>query len=81
MEAGFRAKADETGGARLRAVAPFAAVALIAYPLVALDTNPVNLDDVALSLAIVGGRACGDALGRLVAAAPDCRDRRRLLRT
>ena len=55
MEAGFRAKADETGGARLRAVAPFAAVALIAYPLGALDTNPVNLDDVALSLAIAVG--------------------------
>lgn len=55
MEAGFRAKADEGGGARLRAVAPFAAVALIAYPLVALDANPANPADVALSLAIVVG--------------------------
>ncbi len=55
MEAGFRAKAEEIDGARLRAVAPFAAVALIAYPLVALDTNPANPADVAVSLAIVVG--------------------------
>ncbi len=55
MEAGFRAKAEEIDGARLRAVAPFAAVALIAYPLVALDSNPAEPADVALSLAIVVG--------------------------
>ncbi len=55
MEAGFRAKADDTDGARLRAVAPFAAIAFVAYPLVALDSTGDNLVDVGISLVIVCG--------------------------
>ncbi len=55
MEAGFRAKADDTGGGRLRAVAPFAAIALVAYPLVAVDSAPDDLIDVTVSLVIVCG--------------------------
>jgi diguanylate cyclase (GGDEF)-like protein len=55
MEAGFRAKADDTDGGRLRAMAPFAAIAFVAYPLVALDSAPDDLIDVGVSLMIVCG--------------------------
>ena len=79
MEAGFRAKADETGGARLRAVAPFAAVALIAYPLVRTRHQPRQPRRCGTVARHRGGRACGNALGRLVAAAADRGDRGGLL--
>ncbi len=52
MQQQRRARAGETRKARARAIAPFASLTLVAYPLVAIDSVPMKTGFVVASLAV-----------------------------
>ena len=53
MQQQRRARAGDTRKARARAIAPFASLTLVAYPLVAIDSVPMKTGFVVASLAVM----------------------------